>query len=226
MPGGSRCRRDERRDAEHEPGGHRGPEHQAEHVERRAGARLRLAEQRHPEGRDRHQQPGHGSNDRPARRCQTDAGGGPWHELQDPAERVRGRAEDVHHERDREAAEPVVGRDDGRSAGELDQPQRPGRQGGRAQHDRATGTSQLRSRVLIGSPLRDQRRRRRTDGLGLPALIAPQRDAEADLRNNRTSLDLATAPETGKPAHGRLFEVGDTGLEPVTSALSRRRSPS
>jgi len=31
----------------------------------------------------------------------------------------------VHHEREREAGEPVAGGDDGRAAGELDQPQRP-----------------------------------------------------------------------------------------------------
>ena len=29
-----------------------------------------------------------------------------------------------------------------------------------------------------------------------------------------------------KPRRGRAFSMGDTGLEPVTSALSRRRSPS
>ena len=40
-------------DAEHQAGGHRGPEDQAEHVEQVAGAGLRLVEQRHPERRDR-----------------------------------------------------------------------------------------------------------------------------------------------------------------------------
>jgi hypothetical protein len=33
-------------------------------------------------------------------------------------------------------------------------------------------------------------------------------------------------PDTRKAPLCRAFRVGDTGLEPVTSALSRRRSPS
>ena len=43
----------------------------------------------------------------------------------------------------------------------------------------ATGTGH-RSRELIGSPAARPTRGRRVDGLGLPALVAPQRDAEAD----------------------------------------------
>lgn len=40
-------------------------------------------------------------------------------------------------------------------------------------------------------------------------------------------LRLPDAPQTTRPRRSRVFEaVGDTGLEPVTSALSRRRSPS
>jgi hypothetical protein len=60
----------------------------------------------------------------------------PWQELQDPEEGVRRRADDVHHEWEREASEPVVGGDDGRSAGELGQSQCAGRHGDRAEHER------------------------------------------------------------------------------------------
>ena len=37
---------------------------------------------------------------------------------------------------------------------------------------------------------------------------------------------LGLVLKTRKPRRSRAFKVGDTGLEPVTSALSRRRSPS
>jgi hypothetical protein len=39
--------------------------------------------------------------------------------MQDPEEGVRRRADDVHHEWEREAGEPVVGGDDGRAAGDV-----------------------------------------------------------------------------------------------------------
>ena len=88
------------------------------------------------------------------------------HELQDADEGVGRGADDVRDEREREAGEAVVGRDDGRPAGELDQPQRPGDSGTALSMNSATGTGQL---PLLGAHRVTgcaTDRGRRVDGLG------------------------------------------------------------
>jgi len=94
----------------------------------------------------------------------------------------------------------------------------------------------------------DVRRRRRELGHGpsevfVPEVHAPGRTAEVDLgqadvdrsgpqsqgvlQPTKPKLVLAIGTrERENPPLPAGFQVGDTGLEPVTSALSRRRSPS
>ena len=152
-------------DGEHEAGGQRGREDQAEHEQQLAGAGLRVVEQRQPERRGSHEQPGHA--DRPAGATVPDRvpGAKPRCELRDRAEGEDRGADDVHHERDREAGEPLVGGDDGRAAGELDEPQRPGRQRDGAQRDqRRPAPATCAPWCSSGDRLRDPRGRRRVGG--------------------------------------------------------------
>src|SRR5829696_3553182 len=59
--------------------------------------------------------------------------------------------------------------------------------------------------------------RQRSEGWRVPARV--------ELFWHARSLSRC-GTEARKPRVSRAFVVGDTGLEPVTSALSRRRSPS
>ena len=99
---------------------------------------------------------------RPARRCQARCRrrnrGTNWKASRRARTR---RADDVHHEREREAGEPVVGGHDGRAAGQLDQPQRAGGQRDRAERDqRRPAPASSAARVLIGPRRLGEPRRR------------------------------------------------------------------
>ena len=186
----------DRGDAEDQAGDHRGAEHQAQHVEQGAGAGLRRVEQRHPERRAGDEQAGHGQDPTgtavPAQVAATE----PRHELEGTDDHVRAGADDVHHQREREAREPVVGRDQLGTAEQLDHPERAGQQ--RDDAEQQQGGRHRPAPLLPGAAgaiapavpdvrrlvIRRSRARRRVVTAavcgGLGALVAPQGDAESD----------------------------------------------
>ncbi len=122
------------RDAEDQADGHPGGEHQAQHVEQRAGSGFRRVEKRHPDRR---------AGDEQARNGQDPAGTAvpaevvaaePRHELEGSDDQERAGAGDVGHQGKREAREPVVGRDQLRPAEQLDHPEQAGQDRDDAQH--------------------------------------------------------------------------------------------
>ena len=114
---------------EHQARGHRGDEDEPEHVQQVAGAGLGLVEQGQPQRRPGHQRarrrrrPGPPGGARPG-----DCGGSGARTGTSRRARTRRRRRCGRRPAAREAGEPVVGRHQVRSAGELDQPQGAGRE--------------------------------------------------------------------------------------------------
>ena len=140
-------------EAEDQAGDQRAPEHEPEDVQQVARTRLRGIQQGHPECRGRDEQAGDDQN--PAGAAVPGPVPAPElrHELEGPEENVGGGAEDVQRDGQREAGEPLLGRDQLGATGELKKPQRPDDQRDGAERDQGGRDRPAQSRSLLSRPI-------------------------------------------------------------------------
>ena len=197
---------------------HRRADQQPDHPQKVAGALLAGVEQRHPQPgeRDGQTQP-HQDASRsamPARVAAAQPGG----ELEGAEEGVADGGHDVHHERDRRGGEARVGRQELRSAGDLDEPRGAADDRDDGEGDQAGRQPPARPGRPAGAGRASRRRRDAGAGAGGPGHSTPAAVTAraADSGRQRRGVGARDAPQRVAEAdHGDAVREGQEPVEGV-----------